>query len=211
MRLTLIGATGGVGTQLLQAAREAGHEVTALVRDPERMPADGDVTLVTGDIRDGDAVLRAVQGAEAVLWAVGATRNSADQPPIFEAGARNLVDAMHRSGVRRLVALSGAGITLTGERKPLGGRVMGLIVRVVARNVYEAKRREYEVFAGSDLDWTLVRPPRVVEGPPTGRVVIGDRLAGAQVTQGDLAAAMLQQLDDSAHLRAAPFVSTPSR
>lgn len=211
MRLTLIGATGGVGTQLLQAAREAGHEVTALVRDPERMPADGDVTLVTGDIRDGDAVLRAVQGAEAVLWAVGATRNSADQPPIFEAGARNLVDAMHRSGVRRLVALSGAGITLTGERKPLGGRVMGLIVRVVARNVYEAKRREYEVFAGSDLDWTLVRPPRVVEGPPTGRVVIGDRLAGTQVTQGDLAAAMLQQLDDSAHLRAAPFVSTPSR
>ena len=211
MRVTIIGATGGVGAELLKAARAAGHEVTALVRDPDRMPGGSDVTLVTGDIRDADAVLRAVQGNEAVLWAVGATRNSADQPPIFEAGARNLVDAMRRSGVRRLVALSGAGITVHGERKPLGGRVMGLIVRVAARHVYEAKRREYEIFAGSELDWTLVRPPRVVDGPPTGHVVIGDRLSGSQATQGDVAAAMLQQLNDPANLRAAPFVSTPTR
>jgi len=211
MQVTLVGATGGVGAHLLEQARAAGHEVTALVRDPGRLRGDSDLRTVAGDIRDADAVERAVQGSEAVLWAVGATRNSADQPPIFEAGAHNLVEAMRRTGVRRLVALSGAGITVAGERKPLGGRAMGLIVRIVARHVYEAKRREYEIFAGSDLDWTLVRPPRVVEGPRTGRVVIGDHLASSQVTQGDLADAMLRQLADPVNFRAAPFVSTAAR
>lgn len=208
MRIALIGATGGIGAAVLEQALEAGHEVTALVRDATRLVERPGLTIVVGDIADGAALGRGIEGTEAVLWAVGATRNSADQPPIFAAGARNLVDAMRRHDVRRLIALSGAGITLPGERKPLAGRLMSVVVRIVARHVYEAKRREYEIFAASDLDWTLVRPPRVVPGPRTGRVVIGDRLASPSVTQGDLAGAMLRQLVEAAHIRGAPFVST---
>lgn len=109
------------------------------------------MTLVAGDIADSQAVADAISGSQAVLWAVGATRNAA-----------------------------------------------------------EAKRREYEVFGVSDLDWTLVRPPRVVAGPPTGRVVIGDRLVSSSVTQGDLAEAMLRLATDRSFIRAAPFVSTPT-
>jgi putative NADH-flavin reductase len=208
MRVAVIGATGGVGAAILEQAIASGHAVTALVRDSEKLKAHPAVAPIVGDIRDADAVARAVEGADAVLWAVGATSNKADQVAIFQAGARNLVAAMSRHGVGRLIALSGAGITLEGERKPISGRVMSVIVRVAARHVYEAKRREYEVFTTSDLDWTLVRPPRVVEGPRTGRVVVGDRLASSQVTQGDVADAMLQQLSNPTHLRGAPFVST---
>jgi hypothetical protein len=115
---------------------------------------------------------------------------------------------MKRHGVRRLVALSGAGITLEGERKPIRGRLMSSAVRLLVRHVVEAKRREYLVFRDSGLDWTLVRPPRVVEGGPTGHVLASNTVVGSRITQADLAAFMVGQLDDHAYIGAAPYVSS---
>jgi putative NADH-flavin reductase len=77
----------------------------------------------------------------------------------------------------------------------------------MARNVVEAKQREYEVVSASSLDWTMVRPPRVVPGPVTGRVEIGAELHGFRVTSGDLAWAMVDLATSSAWLRQAPYVS----
>lgn len=206
MKIAVFGATGGIGRHVVRAATAAGHEVRALVRDPNRMPADPPVEPVAGSLADADAVRRTVEGCDAVIWAVGATSNTADQVPTFEQGARHLVAAMREVGVRRLVALSGAGITVEGERKPIGGRVVSAIVRVVARHVHEAKRREYEVFRASGLDWTLVRPPRVTDGDPTGRVESGDRLRGRAITQGDLGAWMVRAAVDNDVIGRAPFV-----
>lgn len=206
--IAVFGATGGVGRHVVQQAQAAGYSVRALVRDPDRLPADSGLTTVVGDITDPEAVARTVEGADAVIWAVGSTSNSADQVPIFESGARNLVVAMKRHGVRRLVALSGAGITLDGERKPVRGRLMSALVGVLVRHVVEAKRREYAAFKDSGLDWTLVRPPRVVKGAPTGRYVAGDVLVGRTVTQGDLAEFMLRETHEAKHVRAAPFISS---
>lgn len=208
MKIALFGATGGIGRRVLSEADAAGHVVRALVRDPSRLPPETPIEAITGSLEDAEAVAETVRGTDAVIWAAGATSNSADQVAVFERGAHHLVAAMRQHDVRRLVALSGAGITLEGERKPLAGRLMTWIVRIAARHVYEAKRREYEVFSGSGLDWTLVRPPRVVEGEPTGRIVAGERLAGNRITQADLAAFMLRQVDDRTFVRAAPFVSS---
>ena len=207
MKIAVLGATGAIGQQVTEQALAAGHEVRALVRDTSRQMLDR-IDTVPGDIVDAEAVARAVEGTDAVIWCVGATRNAADQVPIFESVARNLVAAMRRHGVRRLVALSGAGVTMRGERKPLSGRLMSAVVKVAARHVYEAKRREFEVFTRSDLEWTLLRPPRVVNGPVTGRSVVGLQLSSSRVTQGDLAQAMVEQLRDTSYLHAAPFVST---
>jgi len=207
MKIAVLGVTGAIGQQVTEQALAAGHEVRALVRDTSRQMLDR-IDTVPGDIVDAEAVARAVEGTDAVIWCVGATRNAADQVPIFESVARNLVAAMRRHGVRRLVALSGAGVTMRGERKPLSGRLMSAVVKVAARHVYEAKRREFEVFTRSDLEWTLLRPPRVVNGPVTGRSVVGLQLSSSRVTQGDLAQAMVEQLRDTSYLHAAPFVST---
>ncbi len=115
---------------------------------------------------------------------------------------------MNRHGVRRLVALSGAGITIVGERKPLSGRVLSAAVGLIVRHVVESKRREYVVFRDSGLDWTLVRPPRVVEGEPTGRVASGATPARRQVTEGDLADFMVGQVSDRSYVRAAPYMGS---
>lgn len=81
------------------------------------------------------------------------------------------------------------------------------LVKVLARHVYESKRREYEVFVASGLEWTLVRPPRVIDGPPTGHAVFDTELHGTRVTQGDVAEAMVRALANDSHLMAAPYVS----
>jgi putative NADH-flavin reductase len=208
MKIALFGGTGGVGTHVLEQALELGHEVRLLARDPGKVAASDRVEVIAGDITDASVVARTVDGTGAVIWAVGAARNAPDQVPIFKAGAENLVAAMGRHGVRRLIALSGAGITVAGERKPLAGRLMSAIVKVAAKHVYQAKLREYQIFSASELDWTLLRPPRVVEGLRTGHLVVDQSTVGPRVTQGDLALAMVQQLEDATYRRQTPFVSS---
>ena len=207
MRVTVFGATGGIGRRVVDRALTAGYEVHALVRDPAKV-VEPRVSTTVGGLTDGQAVARAVDGSDAVIWAVGGSHNRPDQVGLFETGARNLVAAMNRHGVRRLVALSGAGISVDGERKPLSGRALSAAVRLVVRYVVESKRREYRVFRDSGLDWTLVRPPRVVDGEPTGLYVSGTTLAGRHMTEGDLADFMVRRVADRSYVRASPYVSS---
>jgi len=209
--VVVFGATGGIGRHVVGAAQRRNLDVRAVVRPGREAPADTGAEVAAADITDADAVRRAVAGADAVLWAVGATRNTADQVAVFEAGAQNLVRAMEAHAIHRLVALSGAAITLDGERKPLGGRVMEVIVKLAARHVYEAKLSEFRAFTRTDLGWTLVRPPRVIEGEPTGAMALGLKLGGSTVTQGDVGEALAGQVEDRTYLRMAPFVWTARR
>lgn len=209
MRVTVFGATGSIGQHVVQQALAAGYQVHVVVRDPSKL-GDVAVTTTVGQLTDAAVVDRAVENSDAVIWAVGATQNQADQVEIFEAGARNLVTAMQQHGIRRLVALSGAGITVDGERKPLRARILSAVIARIVRHVVEAKRREYEVFRASGLDWTMVRPPRVVPGPPTGQMTAGSHLAGSGATAGDVGQFLVQQLTDTSYIHAAPYVSGPA-
>ena len=208
MKVTVFGATGNSGRRVVAAALAAGHAVSVLVRDPARLADADGLRVVAGDITDEAAVEQAVAGSEGVIWAVGPSSNTPDQPLLFETAARTLVAAMQRAGARRLVALSGAGVTVPGETKPLAHRLASVFVGLMVRHVVDAKQREYAVFAASGLDWTLVRPPRVVDGPPSGQRRAGDRPAGARVTSADLAEFMVEQLTDITYLGRAPYVGS---
>jgi nucleoside-diphosphate-sugar epimerase len=165
------------------------------------------VNVAVGDALDADAVARAVAGADAVVSALGPISNRREEVDAAVVGIRNILSAMRVHGVRRLVALNGAAVTMPGERKPLGGRIASALVRLFVRNVVEAKQREVEEIAASDLDWTIVRPPRVTDTPPAGRAVPGDRLHSRRISEVDLAAFMVSELDAREYVRRAPFVS----
>lgn len=207
MKLLVIGATGVIGTAVVETALDAGHDVTVLVRSPEKLgePAPR-LRVVVGDVTDADRISAAVAGQDAVISALGSSPDRA-QLEIPATGARHVLAAMERHGVRRLVGLAGGAVKVAGERKPISGRITSALVRLLARNVVEAKQREYEVVSASSLDWTMVRPPRVVEGPATGRVEIGTELHGFRLTSGDLASAMVDLAGSSSWVREAPYVS----
>jgi putative NADH-flavin reductase len=207
MKLLVLGATGGIGSAVVEAALAAGHEVTVYVRSPDKLGDVSDrVRVVMGDLTDEAAVGIAVPGHDAIISAIGSSPR-ADQVDVPAIGMRNVVGAMQAAGVRRLVGLAGGAVDVPGERKPLGGRITTALVRLMARNVVEAKQREFAMVHATDLDWTMVRPPNVVDGPPTGHVEIGAELHGFRINSGDVGAAMVELASGTDWLRQAPYVS----
>lgn len=188
MKILVIGATGAIGSAVVQAALDGGHEVTAFVRSPDKL---------------GELASRVHL---AVINAVGSSPDQ-ERLDVPANGMRAVIEAMRMAGVRRLVGLSGGAVDVPGERKPLGGRITTAIVSLLARNVVTAKQREFDVVAASDLDWTMVRPPNVVQGPATGRAEIGHRLRGFRISSGDVGAAMVRLATSQEFTRAAPYVS----
>ncbi|MDQ6681945.1 MAG: NAD(P)H-binding protein, partial [Chloroflexota bacterium] len=210
MRIATFGATGRIGRHALARAQQLGHTVTALSVTPPSPAQDG-VAWIRGDVRDGDAVDRCLAGVEAIVAALGPRANTADEAEALEVGMRIIVAAASEAGVRRIVTLSGAGISVPGDDKPLIDRVASAIVRRMARYVVAAKQREYEVLAASELDWTALRPPLVVDGAAQGYRLASRLVPGARVRLEDVGHALVDVLTDASTVRTAPFVLPPDR
>ena len=204
MKLTIFGATGGTGTCLAEQALAAGHDVTAVVRDPARLTISADMGLrvVTADVMDPAAIAPAVAGADAVLTAIGP--RGTGPTTVIEDSVRSIIAAMQKSGVRRLLTLSGSIVADEGESAYLRYLIKPLARRTFLRHVCaDMTAAEGEVEA-SELDWTIVRPPRLTARSATGayRVAIDRNLPhGFTVPRGDLAACMLTLIHDPATVR----------
>lgn len=205
MRITVLGATGSVGRHILDQAVAGGHEVTALVRDPARLPARAGLTVVTGDAREPADVVRAVTGADAVVVALGAGRAAG----VRETGTRTAIEAMRACGVRRLVCLStlGAGDSRANLNFVWKYVMFGLLLR----GAYADHQRQEEVVRASGLDWTLIRPSAYTDGPRTGdyRYGFGFEATGLtlQVSRADVAEAILRAVSDADRIGRAVSVS----
>jgi putative NADH-flavin reductase len=208
MHVALIGATGRTGTLVLDELLRRGHTVAALVRDPAKVrDVPEGLTLVTGDSRDRDALVTLLAGADAVVSALGPTAKEAD---LHTDTAKALVAEMRRAGVRRFVGISGAGIDVPGDEKSLSGKLISKAIQTLGGAVVKDKPAEYAVLAESDLDWTLVRPPRLADGPATGRLEHDAHRStrSTKVTRADLAAFVVDVAEEGRYVRQAPFVAT---
>jgi putative NADH-flavin reductase len=208
MRVTVFGASGRVGRHVVTAARAAGHDLTVLSRTGD-LPVREGVAVVKGAIEDLDAVRRAVAGRDVVISAVGPRHNTQEEELALEAGMRNVTRAMAEAGVRRLVVLSGAAVSVPGDRKPVIDTVASRFVRLMARHVVGAKQREYQVMVATGLDWTALRPAIVNDGEARGYRLSLELRPGARTTRADVGQALVDQLTDEEFVRQAPFVLPP--
>ena len=208
MKLTIIAATGGIGRQILAQATAAGHDVTAVVRDPSRLPTTTARVMTVDLDRDTAALANAVAGADAVLSGLGA-RTKADEG-IATRGTRAIVDAMRATGTSRLVVVSAAPIgTVPSPEIPhppkhdagdgffmrhLGARIAGTLFRAH----YADLALTEDILADSGLDWTVSRPPKLTDKPMTGvyRTAFGRNIRGGfSVSRADVAHHMLRMLE----------------
>ena len=209
MKLTIFAATGGIGRQLLEQAVTAGHDVTAVVRNPNKLTGEA-VRVVTADLAAADAAAleHAVEGADAVLSGLGP--RSASDAGIAWRGTRAIVGAMQATGVRRIVVVSAAPIgTVPSPGRPKPPRHDpgdGFLMRYLLSPLTKAALRKHyadlalmeDVLRDSGLDWTVVRPPRLTDRPLTGayRTAYGRNLRrGLLVSRADVAHLMLRVLD----------------
>lgn len=209
MKIALIGATGRTGRHTLQTALDRGHDVTVLVRDPAKLPADvrEKVRTVVGDSTDPAAVAELLAGADVVVSALGPTGK---QPELHTRTARALVDVMTTAGPRRFVGISGAGIDVPGDSKATKDKIISRLIQTFGGDIFKDKPAEHAVWVGSGLDWTLVRPPRLVDGAATGRVEHDAHRStrSSKITRGDLGVVVLDVVEQDLYVGLAPFVAT---
>lgn len=206
MRLTIFGGTGGVGSLLVPMALEAGHAVTAFARNPATIPKHAALMAVKGELSDFEAVSEAIVGADAVLSTLGARQNTPDHVVLFGTALSNITRAMGAQGVKRLVAISGAGVLMRDDHVTFGRRFVRAMLLLFTKHVALAKEREAEVIVATDLEWVLVRPPRMVPGPATSTYrVFPDRVPSSKISQGDVADLMLKSATGSEWVRRAPI------
>lgn len=201
MELTIFGASGATGTCLTEQALAAGHEVRAVVRDPARLPVPGSPRLRvrTADLMDPAAISPAVAGADAVFAAFGP--RGTGPTTVLREGTRSVIEAMHKEGTRRLIMVSGSIVSDEGEGPVLRYLVKPLARRTLLRHVAADMRGAEEEIRVSDLDWTIVRPPRLTSDPASGtyRTATDRNLPrGVTVSRADLAAHMLRIIGDPA-------------
>lgn len=208
MRLLIIGATGGTGRQLVAQALERGHQVTAFVRDPRRLGIRHEALRVAvGDVLDPPSLRQAVEGADAVVCALGHKRWFYPNR-ILSAGTQNVLDAMRAAGVRRLVCETALGVGDSFGR--LGLYYTLFVVPFILPLYYWDKHRQERAIRDSDRDWIIVRPGALTNGPRRGRVRhgpdVGSWVLTRSISRADVADFMLDQVTDDRYLRRAPGV-----
>ncbi|MFF2195633.1 NAD(P)-dependent oxidoreductase [Streptomyces sp. NPDC058157] len=207
MKITVFGATGGVGREVVRQALAAGHEVTAVVRDPARLDAPAQERLrvaVVKDLTDESALLPVLAGQDAVVSALGSASNKqARLAPVTGPALRAVVAAMRRAGVERLMAVSAAPLAPDAKGDGLLVRKVGYpLLRWALRDLYaDLAVMESVIAEASGLRWTVVRPPRLLNRLGTGyyrRTLDGNVPGGRVIARADVATALLDILSDPA-------------
>ena len=208
MKIIVFGASGGTGIEIVKQALEAGYDVTAFVRNPAKVAVrHPKLKLVTGDVMEAAAVQKALEGQDAVISALGPTRPPV--PGMMEMAAQNIVTSMKKVGIRRLISTTGAGVRDPQDQPKFIDHLMKGMLTLLAGDVLRDSAANVEVLRASGLDWTIVRYPRLTDGPLTGHYRVGyvGKDSGTQLSRADGAHFVLKELEDGKYMRQMPIVS----
>jgi hypothetical protein len=210
MDVTVFGATGKIGHLVVEQLLEAGHHVRALVRSPGKLRVEDDhLEVIVSELDDAPAIRKAVDGADAVISALGpAIDPFLRSGPLTEA-TRTIVAAMHESGVRRLIALATVSVPDPRDRPGLIDRLVPVGIGLLIPGALREIQGISEVVTTSELDWTLARITAPIDIPTNGTLRAGflGGDVGAPMARTDVAAFLVDQLTDDRFVGASPAIS----
>lgn len=206
MKLLIFGATGSIGSHLVDQALEQGHAVTAFTRDAAKVDIrHNNLQLAQGDVMDPVSVEKAVQGHEAVLCSLGAGRKGG----VRSEGTQNIIKAMEKVGVRRFICQSTLGVG--DSRGNLNAFWKYIMFGLLLRSAYADHASQESCVRQSRLDWTIVRPGAFTDGAHTGHYRHGfpgtDKTTKLKISRADVADFMLKQLVDDTYIHKTPGLS----
>ena len=205
MKIALFGGSRGVGRQAMEQALAQGHEVRALLRQPGGFDfSHPHLTIIQGNVLQPDDVAACVQGAEVVICSLGSTANNPGD--VVSTGTRNIIAAMQTNGLKRLVVVTSIGVGDSKDQVPMAFK---MLMKTVLKAAMEEKEKQESQVRNSGLDWVIVRPGGLTDGPLTGSYAFGveKSIKAGQVSRADVAEFVLKQLTDDTFLHQAPAIS----
>lgn len=204
-KIAIIGASGYVGTALLNEAVKRGHQVSALVRHPEKIAANANVTAVKADVLDTDGLAVLLKGHDLVISAYNPGWQEADIRNIHIKGSKSITEAVKKAGIKRLIAVGGAGSLEINGAQLVDSPEFPAEYKEGALGARQALN---DLKAENELDWSFVSPAiLLVPGEATGTFRLGkdspvfDDKGESKITVGDLAAAILDEAEQGKHIR----------
>ncbi|MBX8824874.1 NAD(P)-dependent oxidoreductase [Ochrobactrum sp. SFR4] len=204
-KIAIIGASGYVGTALLNEAVKRGHQVSALVRHPEKIAANANVTAVKADVLDTDGLAALLKGHDLVISAYNPGWQEADIRNIHIKGSKSISEAVKKAGIKRLIAVGGAGSLEINGQQLVDSPEFPAEYKEGALGARQALN---DLKAENELDWSFVSPAiLLVPGEATGTFRLGkdspvfDDKGESKITVGDLAVAILDEAEQGKHIR----------
>jgi putative NADH-flavin reductase len=208
MKIVVFGASRGVGLQVVEQALKAGHAVTAFMRSPEKFTLQhANLKVIQGDVTNAAAVEGAVAGQDAVISTLGPSRPPVDG--MMEIAARNIINAMKKNQVQRLISTTGAGIHQVEDQPRFIDRFIAFLLNLLAKSVVLDSIANVKIIQVSKLDWTIVRFPRLTDGLHTGVYRVGyvGKNSSSQISRADGADFILKELVEHKWPQKLPLVS----
>jgi putative NADH-flavin reductase len=198
MKLIVFGSTGGIGRNIVEQALRAGHHVTAIARNPSALTIEhANLEIVKGDVFQPATFDKVMKEQSAVLSAIGIS--STKQTTVYSEGVSNIVKAMQKNGVQRIICVSASAV-VTSPRLSFPIRMMTKLLQKILKNMYSDLLKMEQVVKQTNLEWTVVRPPKLTKKPVTGkyRFAVNEWLSSClSISRADVAHFMLQHIDDT--------------
>ena len=195
MKIAVFGATGKTGVEITKQALAKGHQVTAFVRDPARMTIKDDrLSFVVGDVNDPSLIDKAVQGQDAIVCALGS--RDLKKTTVRTIGTQHIIKAMEQRSVRRLIVVSAMG---TGESWDTLSLISKFFYAVLLKSAREDHESQEAIVKKSGLDWTIIRPSGLTDGPRTGNYQVGEKIytKTSNISSADVADLILKELEQN--------------
>jgi putative NADH-flavin reductase len=211
VKLTVFGATGGTGKQLIEQALAERNDVTAYARNPSKLTLRYEhLTVVQGELHDRVNIERAVNGADAVVSLLGPRPGEDYKSKLLSLGTQNIIGAMKQFGVGRLIVVSTPSAADPDDLPDFKYKVLVFLIRSLMRPAYEEIVNVARVVQDSGLDWTIVRVSILNNSPKSNEVragYLGKGEVGVRISRADIAGFILQELKNGKYVRQMPAIS----
>lgn len=211
MRIAILGSTGFVGKELIRKAIDRGYEIKTLARNPEKLSELSDkIDIIQGSVFESSSLKAVIEGTEAVLSTVSAPPGKPCNPEQYKEAMKNIVAIMEKLGIKRYIHIGGA-VHRGGENEiwDFKRKFLRFFLNLMSKPILLAKEGEWDVLKSSDLEWTLVRPPRIASGRISAKLYTDEKyLNSLQISVEDLSDFILDQIKSREWIKKAPLVSS---
>ncbi|KAA2384036.1 SDR family oxidoreductase [Bacillus cereus] len=205
-KIAILGANGKAGKILVNEALEKGYQVKILMRNSTNTEKiNKNIETIIGDARNFSTIQDLLQGCSAVINAVGQPKN---ESYIFSTVTKHILEAMKESKIKRYILISGGSLNVTGDQKRIVNKIGATLFKLFLPKMMQDKYKELQIIQNSEVDWTIVRLPFVIEGNGIGSIKesLVD-MPGIKIQNGDIAPFVIKQINSDRYVGKCPFIS----